>query len=91
MSDKAAEFEAGDLLRALGKVRVPQPRVLDGAREALWSAIAGEMLGTGAAGEPAAATGGSVGGEEELRKRRRRRQADLARDERRRSMGGGDG
>jgi hypothetical protein len=47
MSDKPEEFVAGELLRALGKVAMPEQRVLEDAREALWSAIAGEMLGIG--------------------------------------------
>ena len=47
MSDKSAEFEAGELLRAIGRVRSPAPRVLEDAREVLWSAIASEMLGVG--------------------------------------------
>jgi hypothetical protein len=34
------------LLRALGRVEPPRPAVLDGAREALWSAVAAEMLAT---------------------------------------------
>jgi hypothetical protein len=32
------------LLRALGRVERPDPAVLDAAREALWSAVAAEML-----------------------------------------------
>jgi hypothetical protein len=32
------------LLRALGRVEPPRPAVLDAAREALWSAVAAEML-----------------------------------------------
>lgn len=46
MSDDMAEFEADRLLRAIGQVQLPAPRVLEAAREALWSAIASEMLGT---------------------------------------------
>jgi hypothetical protein len=34
------------LLRALGRVDPPRPAVLDAAREALWSAVAAEMLST---------------------------------------------
>jgi hypothetical protein len=39
--------EPGDgLLRALGGVEPPRPAVLEAAREALWSAVAAEMLAT---------------------------------------------
>jgi hypothetical protein len=37
--------EADELLREAGEVPPPEPRVLDEAREALWSVIAGELLG----------------------------------------------
>jgi len=50
MSDNSAEFE---LLRAIGQVRRPAPRVLEDAREALWSAVASAMLDIGPAGEQA--------------------------------------
>ena len=90
MSDESAKFGARDLLRALGTVRMPEPRVLDDARDVLWSAIADEMLGIGAAGEQATATGGPASGEEDHRRTARRRQTDLSRGERRMSMGGGD-
>ena len=46
MSDDMAEFEADRLLRAIGQVQLPAPRVLEEAREALWSAVASEMLGS---------------------------------------------
>lgn len=55
MSDEWEEFEAAEVLRALGSVRTPAPRVLDAAREALWSAIAGEMLGSAPGGAPSSA------------------------------------
>ena len=39
--------EPGDLLLgALGRVEPPRPAVLEAAREALWSAVAAEMLAT---------------------------------------------
>ncbi len=38
------------LLRALGQVEPPGPGVLAAAREALWSAVAEEMLSAGPAG-----------------------------------------
>jgi len=77
MSDEPAKFGAGDLLHALGKVQMPEPRVLDDAREVLWSAIADEMLGIGAAGG-------------HHRRKTRRRQTDLPAGDRRMSRGGGD-
>jgi len=42
--------EGAGLLRALGQVEPPGPGVLEAAREALWSAVAGEMLSAGPAG-----------------------------------------
>jgi hypothetical protein len=77
MSDEPAKLGTGDLLQALGKVQMPEPRVLDDAREVLWSAIADKMLGIGAAGG-------------HHRRKTRRRQTDLPGGERRMSMGGGD-
>ncbi len=41
-----AQPENEELLRALGRVEPPRPAVLEAAREALWPAVAGEMLGT---------------------------------------------
>ena len=63
MSEEPGEFTGSELLRAAGRVRTPEPRVLAGAREALWSAIASELLGTGPAGSQVqgdAATGGEA-------------------------------
>jgi hypothetical protein len=40
------DMELVRLLRLLGLVEPPSPEVLDGARERLWPAVAGEMLGT---------------------------------------------
>jgi hypothetical protein len=85
MSDEPGEFKGSELLRAAGRVRKPEPRVLAGAREALWSAIASEMLGTGPAGEQAAA-----GREAELDQTTRRRQAGRPQGEREVPAGGGD-
>lgn len=90
MSDEPAGLESGELLSAIGRVPTPEPRVLEDARDVLWSAIASEMLSTGACGEQATVTGGSTGGEEDRRRTARRRQAERSRDDRRRSMGGGD-
>jgi len=41
-----AQPENEELLRELGRVEPPVPAVLEAAREALWSAVAGDMLGT---------------------------------------------
>jgi hypothetical protein len=41
-----------ELLGLLGLVEPPSPRALDDAREALWSAVAAETLGTDPAPAP---------------------------------------
>lgn len=51
MTDNPAELQASELLAAMGTVQPPEPRVLEDAREVLWSAVASEMLGTGPAGQ----------------------------------------
>jgi len=86
MSDEPGEFEGSELLRAAGRVGKPEPRVLAGAREALWSAIASEMLGTGSAGGQTAA----AGREREPGRTARRRQAGRPQGEREVQAGGGD-
>jgi hypothetical protein len=43
--------EYSDLLSALGRVEPPSPDALAAAREVLWAAVAGEMLGTAPAGD----------------------------------------
>jgi hypothetical protein len=88
MSDKPGESETSELLRAMGKVPMPEQRVLEDAREALWSAIASEMLGIGPAGDRVTATGGSAGREDHHRTTRRRQ--TNPQDQRKMSMGGGD-
>jgi hypothetical protein len=52
-----AEPDDEGLLRELGRVEPPAAAVLEAAREALWSAVAGEMLGPGPAGGAASRTG----------------------------------
>ena len=74
MSHESAEFEGDELLRAIGQVRAPEPRVLEDAREALWSAVVRDMLGRGPEGETTA----------------RRSQAGGSRGERKTAMGGSD-
>ena len=44
MTENIAEPDDLGPLRALGQVEPPGPGVLEAAREALWSAVAGEML-----------------------------------------------
>jgi hypothetical protein len=51
VTEDMAEPEDAALLRALGQVEPPVPGVLETAREALWSAVAGEMLPDGEASQ----------------------------------------
>lgn len=44
MTENIAEPDDLGPLRALGQIAPPGPGVLEAAREALWSAVAGEML-----------------------------------------------
>jgi hypothetical protein len=78
MSDipEADMSEADELLRTAGEVPPTDPRVLEDARETLWSVIAEEMLG---------GQGGLVGEETSWRRR-----ADVRQDEHRKSMGAGE-
>jgi hypothetical protein len=85
MSDNSAEFE---LLRAIGRVRRPAPRVLEDAREALWSAVASAMLDIGPAGEQTTTVGRSAGRYGDHRPARH--QPDRSRSDRRMSTGGAD-
>ena len=90
MSEEPRELEADELLRVVGRVRVPEPGVLEDAREVLWSAIAGEMTGTRPAGERSTVTGELAGGGEAHRRRAQRRQAGQSDGARGMSAGGGD-
>jgi hypothetical protein len=47
MTDNPADLRASELLAAMGTVQSPEPRILENAREVLWSAVTTEMLGTG--------------------------------------------
>jgi hypothetical protein len=87
MIDDSREFQAGELIRVIGKVQLPAPHVLESAREVLWSAVASEMIGIGPAAEQPATTGGSAGRGEGHRTAPRR-QPNLSQDDRRRSVGG---
>jgi hypothetical protein len=90
MNPESAEFEASEVLRAIGATQAPEPRVLEDAREVLWSVIVGEMLGPGFAGAEATASERSTGGGEEGRGRTRAGQAGREPDEQKRARGGGD-
>jgi hypothetical protein len=90
MSDESTAFLAGELLRAIGEAEAPKTRVLEEAREVLWSVIATEMLGSAAAGTLASAVRGSTSGGEDERRIARRRRADRSSNERKTSLGGGD-
>jgi hypothetical protein len=54
-------------LRALGRVEPPGPAVLEAAREALWSAVAAEMLATQ---PPGSSRRGRAAGPEHKHRRR---------------------
>ncbi|HEY3954823.1 MAG TPA: hypothetical protein VGM53_15725 [Streptosporangiaceae bacterium] len=90
MSEEPAESGISELLRAAGTVAMPEPSVLQEAREALWSAIASEMLGLGSADARTAANRGTAAGEEDHRRTARWRRTDRPPDEGRKSLGGGD-
>jgi hypothetical protein len=51
VTEDKAEPETTGLLRALGQAEPPGPGVLEAAREMLWSAVAGEILSAGPAGD----------------------------------------
>jgi hypothetical protein len=89
MSDESADAVTSEVLRAIGAARAPEMRVLEDAREVLWSVIASEMLGTGFAGAESTASKGSTGGGEG-RATARRRQAGRSPDEHKRTPGEGD-
>ena len=86
MSDDPAEFE---LLRLIGQVRRPSSRVLEDAREALWSAVASAMLDIGPASEQTTTGGRPAGGQEDHRTARRH-QPESSQNQRGMSTGGAD-
>jgi hypothetical protein len=96
MSDESAQFEAGEVLRAIGKVREAEPPVLEAARETLWSAVAREMLGLcpadaqGTTSRDSSAAGEEESEEEAERRAARRRQTHRPTDDRKTAMGGQD-
>jgi hypothetical protein len=79
MNHDRAEAEAAELLRAFGQVEPPTSRVLEDAREALWSALAAEVLVIGAAGEQITSAG-----TDQANRAARRRQTDRTQDAERR-------
>jgi hypothetical protein len=52
VTEDMADQQIAETLRALGEVEPPAPGVLQAAREALWSAVAGELLSASPADEP---------------------------------------
>jgi hypothetical protein len=86
VSDESADAVTSALLRAVGAVRAPEPRVFEDARRALWAVIASEMLGTGDAGRMASR--GSTGDGEEDRAAARRRRVGGPPGEHKTAMGG---
>lgn len=86
MTEKPTESQADELLHAIGKVPMPAPRILEQAREVLWSAVAAEMLGPGPASEQTTATRRPAGGEEPHRTARPR-QTGRPQNERKMSQG----
>lgn len=81
MSNKPIQLQTAQLLQAIGTVQAPAQRVLQTAREALWSAVASEMLDLGATGKPATA---ETQGRDSATARRR--QASRPRNERKMSI-----
>jgi hypothetical protein len=81
---ESAEPDVVALLDALGQVRAPDQRVLEQARDVLWSAVAGELIrpvGEGTSSEP--------GREDEADRRMARlRQAAQSQDEHKWTIGG---
>lgn len=73
MTENIAEPDDLGPLRALGQVEPPGPGVLEAAREALWSAVAAEMLSADPGGRTSRARTGEVPGDV------RRRRADPGR------------
>ena len=84
MSDNPTDFQAGELLRAIGTVPVPEPRVLENAREVLWSAVASEMLGIDPAAEQTTATQELAGAHEQQHRTTRQRQPGQSQNEHKR-------
>ena len=76
MTEDWADLESAGLLRALGQVEPPGPGVLEAAREALWSAVAGEMLSAGPAGGRSEAGRAGAAGADPSREDIRRRRAE---------------
>lgn len=86
MTEKPTEFQAAELLRAIGRIPAPEPLILEHAREVLWSAVASEMLGTGPASEQTTVTRRPAAGEDP-RRTTRQRQTGQPQNERKMSRG----
>jgi hypothetical protein len=76
MNHQSAEPDAGALLHALGQVRAPDQRVLEQARDVLWSAVAGELIGPVGEGQAASS---EPGREDEADRRMSRNETLLTR------------
>jgi hypothetical protein len=71
MTEEMAEPENAGPLRTLGQVEPPVPGALEAAREVLWSAVAGEMLSAGPAGDAGSTrAAGTDRSREDIRRRR---------------------
>ena len=71
MTENTAEPDDTGLLRALGQVEPPGPGVLEAAREALWSAVAEQMLSADPAGGTGRTRRARTGGRRDDVQRRR--------------------
>jgi len=76
MTDERADAEGAGLLRALGQVAPPAPGVLEAAREALWSAVAEEMLSAGQTGPAGGAGRARAAGTDQSRDGTERRRTE---------------
>jgi hypothetical protein len=62
MAAEKAHAEQPDPLTMLGQVSPPAPEILDRAREALWSAVAAEMLAPSGGATQTTGTAREAGG-----------------------------
>ena len=70
MTEDMPEPDDDRLLCALGRVEPPDPAVLEAAREALWSVVAGEMLATDPSGGRKTRAAGTARPQDESRHHR---------------------
>lgn len=71
MTEDMAEPENAGLLEVLGQVELPASSILEAAREVLWSAVAEEMLSTGAAGDAGRTRARGTDRSQQIARRRR--------------------